>query len=175
VSQRKINRRTHRCHLGSIALLWRCPRAVGIDLGGRLVWGVGDACTETELLERVVDDSRRDYEVDPAFVTYRVLVDKLQRAVHAAGFVAVDAPRHQGAGECAAPAAALDGEQGILGLLLYPSSNCCDRSRYCALGQALRHLRGRCPQALHLQIHFCRYGKRTNTPSPEGLGLFLRL
>src|SRR6202789_3361247 len=57
-------------------------------------------------------------------------------------------------------------------LLLYPSSNSRERSRYRALGQALRHLRCLCPQAVHLQIHFWRYGKRTNTPSSEGLGRF---
>src|ERR1700722_15097662 len=60
-SDREINRSTHRCHLCPIALLWRCPRTVGIDLSGRFVWGAGDACTEAELLEGVVNDSRRDH------------------------------------------------------------------------------------------------------------------
>jgi hypothetical protein len=61
VLQRKINRRANGRDLRRIALLRRCPWAVRIDLGDRLVGRVRNACTEAELPQRVVDDARRDH------------------------------------------------------------------------------------------------------------------
>ena len=51
--------RADSCHLRRIALRVRRPRAVGVDLSGGFVWRVGDACTQAEPLERVLDDARR--------------------------------------------------------------------------------------------------------------------
>ena len=56
-----VNRRADRRHLRRVALRGRRSGAVGVNLGGRLVARVGDAGTQAEPLERVLDDAGRDH------------------------------------------------------------------------------------------------------------------
>src|SRR6185437_60867 len=58
-------------------------------------------------------DARRDYPVDQSLIACGLLLDELQRPMHAAGFIAMHASRHQRAGKRVTPAAALDREQGV--------------------------------------------------------------
>ena len=58
-------------------------------------------------------DARCHDQVDPARIVRRMPVEELQRAVHAAGLVAVHAAGHQHAGKLVAPAAAADREQRV--------------------------------------------------------------
>ena len=61
VRKRVINRCTHRDRLCGIALLGRGARAIGVDFGGGLVFCIGNAGAQTQLLERLFDHSARDH------------------------------------------------------------------------------------------------------------------
>src|SRR3546814_16041851 len=58
VRQREIDRRAHRRHLCSVALLGRRAGTVGIDLGGRRVARAGDARAQAEPADVVLADAR---------------------------------------------------------------------------------------------------------------------
>src|SRR3546814_17348574 len=69
--QREIDRRAHRRHLRSVALLGRRAGTVAIDLGGCRVAPAGDARAQAEPADVVLDDARRHHGRTDASLTVR--------------------------------------------------------------------------------------------------------
>ena len=86
-------------------------------------------------------DARRDQQVDATRVVGRVPLDELQRAVHAAGLVAVHAAGDQHDGQFVAPVAALDREQRIAVGAVVERPYCTTSKRERRRSTALQHVR----------------------------------